>query len=185
MSDECAIIQAGTLDKYANRPDDLEDVCPADFVCWYEKGRKSSADSDLDSDGELAAESEPDYDQHDEDTDGLDEEEDAHEHYQPDPLPSAVEGWRKRNKCKILRSRGYNRNKDPENFCREKLMLFQPWREESDLLRGYDSYAAAFDADRHAVMSRAQRYDAWNDLLHEIVEQAEEAHMSDSGPQWG
>ena len=52
-----------------------------------------------------------------------------------------------RAKPKIIRYVKYNQEVDSENYFREQLMLFNPWRnEERDILNGYDTYAEHFKA---------------------------------------
>ena len=42
----------------------------------------------------------------------------------------------KRKKPKIIRSVSFNKDKDPENYFREQLMLYTPWRNETtDLMK--------------------------------------------------
>ena len=42
----------------------------------------------------------------------------------------------KRQKSRIIRSVRFNKNKDPENYCREQIMLYTAWRNETtDLLK--------------------------------------------------
>ena len=36
----------------------------------------------------------------------------------------------KRQKHRIIQSVRFNKNKDPENYCREQIMLYTPWRNE-------------------------------------------------------
>ena len=55
--------------------------------------------------------------------------------------------YTRRTNNRIIRSVRYSENNDAENFYREKLMLFMPWRnEECDLLAGYDSFKDHFTA---------------------------------------
>lgn len=40
-----------------------------------------------------------------------------------------------------INQRYYNKDQDPENYFREQLMLFYPWRKEKeDLLGAFDNY---------------------------------------------
>ena len=48
---------------------------------------------------------------------------------------------------RIIRYVNYNKYKDKENYCRERLMLFRPWKnEEQDLLDKYDTYEHSYKA---------------------------------------
>jgi len=47
----------------------------------------------------------------------------------------------KRQKSKIIRSVIFNKNMDPENYSREQLMLYSPWRNENkDRIQNCESY---------------------------------------------
>ena len=41
--------------------------------------------------------------------------------------------YRNRQRRKVLRFVNYQKHLDEENFCREQLLLFSPWRDESDI----------------------------------------------------
>lgn len=47
----------------------------------------------------------------------------------------------KRKRAKIIRSVRFNKEKDPENYYREQLMLYTPWRnEQTDLIKDCETY---------------------------------------------
>ncbi len=47
----------------------------------------------------------------------------------------------KRQKPRIIRSVRFNKDKDPENYCREQIMLYTAWRNETtDLLKDFQTY---------------------------------------------
>ena len=51
----------------------------------------------------------------------------------------------KRTKSKVIRSVRYHREKDPENFVREQLMLYMPWRNEmKDLMDSSEPFAVKY-----------------------------------------
>ena len=80
-----------------------------------------------------------------------------------------------RKKLKIIRFVKYSQNVDPENYFREQLMLFYPWRkEESDLLNGHNTYEDHFKAVQETIRLIRKDYDANTELL-EKVELAAEA----------
>ena len=74
-----------------------------------------------------------------------------------------------RTKPKIIRFVKYNQKVDPENYFREQLMLFHPWRkEETDLLNGYNTYEDHFNAIKEIIKFRRKDYDANAELLDKI-----------------
>jgi hypothetical protein len=46
----------------------------------------------------------------------------------------------KRDVAKVIYSIGFNIDNDKEDFYREQLMLYLPWRKCSDILGGYLTY---------------------------------------------
>ena len=52
----------------------------------------------------------------------------------------------KRQKPRIIRSVRFNKNKDPENFCREQIIIYTAWRNETtDLLKDFQTYQDWFE----------------------------------------
>ena len=74
-----------------------------------------------------------------------------------------------RTKPKIIRYVNYSKKVDPENYYREQIMLFHPWRnEERDLLNGYKTYHDHFKQLHHEIESKKRDYDANSELLDEV-----------------
>ena len=85
-----------------------------------------------------------------------------------------------RTKLKVIRYVKYNLKVDPENYYRELLMLFHPWRnEETDLLKNYKTYKEHFEAVSAEVQSKKKEYDANTEVLDE-VEAATETQIIDN-----
>lgn len=51
---------------------------------------------------------------------------------------------RKRTVSKVIYSVGFNKDNDKENFCREQMMLYIPWRNYADILGGYITFEARY-----------------------------------------
>ena len=61
--------------------------------------------------------------------------------------------YKKRKVPRIIRYVKYNKKKDPENYFREQLMLFVPWRnEQKDLLGSFDTYEAHYNSVQKVVI---------------------------------
>ena len=74
-----------------------------------------------------------------------------------------------RAKPKILRYVNYNKKVDSENYYREQLMLFYPWRnEERDLLKGHKTYQEHFNIVKQQIQSNKKEYDANSEFLDEV-----------------
>ena len=84
-----------------------------------------------------------------------------------------------RSKPRIIRYVRYNRKIDPENYFREQLMLFYPWRnEELDLLGSFPSYEEQYNSICDQIVETKKQYDANEELL-EKIENASEMHIMD------
>ena len=74
-----------------------------------------------------------------------------------------------RAKPKILRYVNYNKKVDSENYYREQLMLFYPWRnEDRDLLNGHKTYQEHFNIVKEQMQSKKKEYDANTEFLDEV-----------------
>ena len=72
---------------------------------------------------------------------------------------------------RIIRYVNYNKNKDKENYFRERLMLFRPWKnEEQDLLDKYDTYENSYKSYKKQIIPNQKKYEQYNVLLKEAVE---------------
>lgn len=77
---------------------------------------------------------------------------------------------KRRKTQKILRYVRFNREQDPENYFREQLMLFFPWRNEDHDLKGnFTSYELCFIHNQETVKRNKKHYEADKGVT-EIVE---------------
>ena len=66
---------------------------------------------------------------------------------------------KQRKHQKIIRYVRFNRNQDPENYHREQLMLFLPWRRETeDLLGNQPSYEINFMYHKETIINNRKAY---------------------------
>ena len=80
----------------------------------------------------------------------------------------------KRSVPRIIRYVNYNRDKDPENYFRERLMLFYPWKNETTDLKGiYNTFQASYRAHKQQIVPIQKKYERYNDILEEAVEEAD------------
>ena len=64
----------------------------------------------------------------------------------------------KRQKPRIIRSVRFNKNKDPENFCREQ-MFYTAWRNETtDLLKDFQTYQDRFEVLKDVIKQKPVNY---------------------------
>ena len=75
----------------------------------------------------------------------------------------------KRQKPRIIRSVRFNKNKDPENYYREQIMLYTAWRNETtDLLKDFQTYQDRFQVAKDEIEQNRKQYENHTDF-HEII----------------
>ena len=131
------VLMDGLIEYYTHRPDELEDVCLAEFASLYDYTRCRST----------AATKE-------------EEEKQMVEEFNAGKVLALKEnkGFIKlRKTAKIIRYRRYQREKEPTNFYREKLMLYVPWRDEDIDLINID-HQTKFDSLASTIMEKERQY---------------------------
>ena len=124
------IKQPNSIDKYANRPKQLIDMCLADFVSMTDivQKYKPFTSDDEQSINEYSSDEENENDQND------------NKNIFPIKLPNN-RIMKLRKKHKIICFVNYKFKIDPENYCREKLLLYIPWiNNELNILQFYNLY---------------------------------------------
>lgn len=77
----------------------------------------------------------------------------------------------KRKKPKIIRSVRYQKDEDPENHYREKLMLYTPWRNEStDLINSSKTYQERFQKVKTEVLCNSSQYEYHSEMLDKALQ---------------
>ena len=148
------VTMLSNIDRYAMRPKQLENWCLANYVARLEVDYKKSKikyndefEEDLIPDPEVQE---------------VHEQEEAFIENDIFPLPTKsghVLKLRKRNK--IIRFRRYNPKKNPEDFFRERLLLYLPWRQENNLIEPYASYEAAFNVHKDIIMKNMNIFEPY------------------------
>ena len=79
----------------------------------------------------------------------------------------------------IIRSVRFNKNKDPENYCREQIMLYSVWRNETtDLLKDSDNYQDQFEAVKDEIEHNRKQYKNLTDMLDHTLQDIESEESS-------
>ena len=134
--DDTNVFQKSLIDRYQHRPQQLSSMCLAEFAATYVTNYKpddSVCDAlpDLESDGTSTQ-------------------------------ITLTDGFGKMNKRKqqaVIRFRKYNKDTDPSNWYRAKLMLYYPWfDEQADILGGYPSYEAHYRHVCDTVLTNESKY---------------------------
>ena len=163
LPDSSVKIEADNIVKrYSRRHDVLDNYCLADFVSKVISVTTNKT-------------KEPDRD-----PDSVDDEMNEHSVAETSPKArySVVHGDVKinlRTKPKIIRYVRYNKTSDRENYFREQLMLFHPWRnEQNDLLGPYDTYEERIQPLLEQISQIKKQYDANSELLEKVEQAASE-----------
>ena len=145
------------IQRYSKRPRQLGKLCLADYVSkvdvTYPKGSKFSEKVDDTNDDDSFVNSSGD-----ESDDSFDD----NNSQSSDLLFEAKNGtkYKKRKVPRIIRYVRYNRKRDPENYFREQLMLFVPWRnEQKDLIGSFGTYEARYNSVQTSLVSKRNEYE--------------------------
>ena len=134
------IFVEGLVDMYVNRPEEMKNICLADFASLYTitKKQTKAVEYTENSDDDIIA------DEIDEKSVGL--------------KMKNNKGWiKKRTKKKIIRFRSFKLHQDAENYYREQLMLFLPWQnEEEDLI--HINHQERFEFYRDLIREKRSEY---------------------------
>ena len=88
--------------------------------------------------------------------------------------------FKKHQKVRIICYVNYSIKKDPENYYRERLVLFYPWKNESvDLIAGSNSYEDSYKKKQKQIEVVRKEYEPYNDVLEEAIENAEVNEIED------
>lgn len=73
---------------------------------------------------------------------------------------------RRRKTNKVIRYVRFNKKTDEENHCREKLLLFHPWKnEETDLIGKQKTYKDQYESFKHIIEHKCSQYENHVDEL--------------------
>ena len=151
------------LKRYQRRPHKLELLCLAHFVAWF---NYVNDNTQLHVQTKSVGNFLPETDFHDNvDDDPSDETDDTTEYHLKGGMKLV-----KRKKARIIRSVRFNKENDPENYCREQLMLYTPWRnEEKDLIKDCKTYQERYKQVEAIVKSNKEQYEYHSDILEKAI----------------
>ena len=155
------IKQLNSIDKYANRPKQLIDMCLADFVSMTDivQKYKPFTSDDEQSINEYSSDEENENDQND------------NKNIFPIKLPNN-RIMKLRKKHKIIRFVNYKFKIDPENYCREKLLLYIPWiNNELNILQSFTTYIEAYNFYQKQIYNKMKIYEPAAEIIeHAFIE---------------
>ena len=134
--DDTDVFHKSLIDRYQHRPRELHDMCIAEFAATFVTNYRSD---DSECDALPPAESEI-----------------------MSKTIKLTDGFGKMNRRKreaIIRFHKYNKDAEPSNWYRAKLMLYYPWyNEQTDLLGGYQTYEEHYRQVQAIAHSNEQKY---------------------------
>ena len=166
------------VQRYSKRPRQLQRFCLADYVSKvdvvYPKGNKLPETIEYRNDDSIS-------DENSCDENSEDEEMVENGNTASDLIHIAKNGtkYKYRKVPKVIRYVRYNQTKDPENYYREQLMLFMPWRnEQKDLLGSFGTYRAHYNIMKESLEIKRNQYEHHTEEL-ELARQMMEAEEAE------
>ena len=135
--DDTNVFQKSLIDRYQHRPRELQSMCLAEFAATYVTNYQHKNDSECDALPASGSET-------------------------MSTQIKLTDGFGKMNKRKreaVIRFRRYNKDAEPSNWYRAKLMLYYPWYDEqADLLGGYSTYEEHYRHVHSTVHTNENKY---------------------------
>ena len=161
-------IEAGNdIKRYSMRPKVLENWCLADYISQLDIKFPKQANNEIENDYEENCTEDEESEMEDESEIGK---------KICIKLKNGVTIKQRQTKSfKVIRYVRFNKKTDSENFYRERLMLFYPWRNETtDLKNQYETYEEMYMTVRRIIENKAKQYEHNAEELDKAMEQAEE-----------
>ncbi|XP_062602358.1 uncharacterized protein LOC134264070, partial [Saccostrea cucullata] len=163
---------SNAIKRYAKRPKQLENWCLADYVSQLDvvfpkDDEKEVIEKEVNDDDADKSNMSNDEEDNDSDVDFS----------ESDTLVTLRNGIkiRRRKVPRVIRYVRFNIKTDTENYYREKLMLFLPWRDESvDLISGTDTFEKSFNLRKSFLTHKVKEYEYNADQLDAALQMASE-----------
>ena len=150
--DDTNVFQKSLIDRYQHRPQQLNSMCLAEFAATFA--------TDYKPDDSMTSDALPDVEIDNTST--------------KITLTDGFGKMSKRRQQAVIRFRKYNKDTEPSNWYRAKLMLYYPWfDEQSDLLAGYPTYEAHYRHVSDTVHTNESKY---------TKESVDELDVDENGP---
>ncbi|XP_060573123.1 uncharacterized protein LOC132731041 [Ruditapes philippinarum] len=164
-ADSTDIMSDNIIKRYSKRPKALDNYCLADYVSQLEVIYPDDKE-------DISNSEQNDDEKHDE----MSGDEYFDDCQNICVLKSGIKIRRRRN-SKIIRYVRFNCKTDEENYYREKLLLFYPWRnEERDLLGHFATHKEKYESVQNAVNEKCACYEHHVDELELARNMAEEEY---------
>ena len=172
------------IKRYQRRPRKLEELCLANFVAWFNcVNDKHSDDSNTSCN---TTETSDDFLLETDLTDNVNDDPPAENNAIEDTTECKLKGGMKlvkKKTAKIIITVRFNKEKEPENYYREQLMLYTPWRnEQKDLIKDCQTYQERYQQVELIVNSNKEQYDRHSDILEKAIEDLNENDNTSDDP---
>ena len=157
-NDEEDLYLKSLIDRYAARPNKLENMCLAEFAANYDIKYSQKSEDDNDHTPNPLEQQETEV------SDTI-------------WLKDGLGQMKKRNQEAIIRFPKYNSEKDSDKYFRGKLMLYTAWRDENELMGDGDSFYDNYRLLLDEITEIEQRYTKNGPTFEEAVQD-----LNDYGP---
>ena len=162
------VAHKSNIERYAMRPKQLEHWCLADYVAKLDLEYPHREDKPTNQ--TMAP-----------DVNNIDEEHleahDAESGYIAEGMfPIELKNGLKlkcRLQPKIIRFVNYRQRTNPEDYARERLLLYTPWRKESEILSKYSSYHEALQDKMSVILAKLLEYEPLSSVLEDVEREME------------
>ena len=163
------------IKRYQRKQKQLEKLCLVDFVAWFnrksENNQQNTVKPNVDTDV-LTYDCLLENDFNDNEDDDVSKSDEILCESNQYEMKGGIT-FIKTHKPRIIRSVRFNKNKDPENYCQEQIMLYTPWRnEKKDLLKDFNMYQDRFENVKDLIEHRKQ-YENHSEIPDQAVQDIE------------
>ena len=160
--DDEDIFQSNIIVRYAVRPEKLESMCLASFAANYSVSSRQTNDNECDHVTNVL----------DNDDQEVPDSEDMPKKIN---LRDGSGTMTRRKREAVIRFRKFSVEKEQGDFCRAKLMLFLPWRnEQRDLLKDYPDYISHYKDVVDELMEQESKFTINLASTYSALEQLEQ-----------
>lgn len=143
------VVYDNIIVKFTKRPDNLEHLSLYEFRSLYKQYYHNKKNENIVG--------------MDEELDDDDEENECENDLPNKKLPIITlkdkkTKFKQRKRPAVIRAKQFSRRKDPENFYYDQLLLHVPFRDENELLEGFETAAEAFEAKKHLLRPLNSEY---------------------------
>lgn len=175
------IFKPGMIDRYVNRPKNMELTCYADFIACYSfkgKGKLNSNEQDPDEESvptEEVGEVSPIVD-------------DANEDAEISGSNNKIKlndgsTLTRRKNPKVIRFCRFDIRKDAVEFFRERLMLFKPWRDEEKELENVN-HKEVYNQSKDLIEENSKKFIKLDVNIDDMLQEIEELQELENTESW-